>query len=88
LQFEFETAFTSPYKIRVYTKDFVMWLAMTVYPYRSPSYFWRVFLLSAFFFILGCAPVDKRGGISSAQARRLGGITVPTNFSMDLFEVP
>jgi hypothetical protein len=54
---------------------------MAVNPYRSPSYFWRVFLLSAFFFILGCAPVEERGGISSAQARRLGGVTVPTNFS-------
>ncbi len=56
-------------------------------PYRNPSYFWRIFLLSAFFFILGCAPVE-RAGISSAQARRLGGVTVPTNLSMGLFEVP
>ncbi len=61
---------------------------MAVNPYRNPSYFWRIFLLSAFFFILGCAPVDKRGGISSAQAIRLGGVTVPTDLSMDLFEVP
>jgi hypothetical protein len=58
---------------------------MAVNPYRSPSYFWRVFLLSAFFFILGCAPVEERGGISSAQAIRLGGVTVPADLIIDLF---
>jgi hypothetical protein len=58
---------------------------MAVNPYRNPPYFWRVFLLSAFFFILGCAPVEERAGISSARARRLGGVTVPTDLIIDLF---
>jgi hypothetical protein len=63
------------------------WPWLLVNPYRSPSYFWRVFLLSAFFFILGCAPVEERGGISSAQAIRLGGVTVPTDLIIAVLRI-